>query len=110
MLCPNIGVLEDKIASDETVVVQSLSGLLGEKRYQDYIYGRLKYNPAVFSARLEKELDKKRLWTRLTPVETQRRLKELFFFSIIPLASSPSPRMRSVTLTLQKCNENVTQM
>lgn len=88
LLCPNIGVLEDKIASDETVVVQSLSGLLGEKRYQDYIYGRLKYNPAVFSARLEKELDKKRLWTRLTPVETQRRLKELYRLAKLDLEES----------------------
>ena len=88
LLCPNIGALEDKIASDETVVVQSLSGLLGEEKYQDYLYGRLDYNPADFNVNLEKELEKKRLWTRLTPSETQRRLKELYRLAKLDLEES----------------------
>ena len=57
LLCPNLGALEDKIAADETVVIQSLSGLLGEEKYQDYIHGRLNYKPSVFNASLEKELE-----------------------------------------------------
>ena len=88
LLCPNIGALEDKIASDEIVVVQSLSGLLGEEKYQDYIHGRLNYNPADFNVNLEKELEKKRLWTRLSPAETQRRLKELYRLAKLDLEES----------------------
>lgn len=88
LLCPNIGALEDKIASDETVGVQSLSALLGQEKYQDYIHGRLNYNPADFNVTLEKELEKKRLWTRLTPVETQRRLKELYRLAKLDLEES----------------------
>ena len=88
LLCPNIGALEDKVAADETVVIQSLSGLLGEEKYQDYIHGRLNYNPANFNVNLEKELEKRRLWTRLSPSETQRRLKELYRLAKLDLEES----------------------
>ena len=88
LLCPNIGALEDKVAADEAVVIQSLSGLLGEEKYQDYIHGRLNYNPANFNVNLEKELEKRRLWTRLSPSETQRRLKELYRLAKLDLEES----------------------
>lgn len=88
LLCPNVGALEDKIAADEVVVIQSLSGLLGEEKYQDFIHGRLNYSPADFNINLGKELEKRRLWTRLTPSETQRRLKELYRLAKLDLEES----------------------
>ena len=88
LLCPNIGALEDSIAANETVVIQSLSGLLGDQKYQDYLHGRLDYNQADFNVNLEKELNKHRLWTRLTPAETQKRLKELYRLAKLDLEES----------------------
>lgn len=88
LLCPNIGVLEDKIAANEVVTIQSLSGLLGEAKYNDYLRGKLKYNPADFNVNLEKELGKRRLWTRLTPAETEKRLKELYRLARLDLEES----------------------
>ena len=88
LLCPNIGTLEDSIAANEAVVIQSLAGLLGEQKYQDYLFGRLNYNHADFDVTLEKELGKHRLWTRLTPTETQKRLKELYRLAKLDLEES----------------------
>ena len=88
LLCPNVGALEDKIAANEIVVIQSLSGLLGEEKYSDYIHGRLNYNPADFNVNLQKELEKRRLWTRLSPSETQRRLRELYRLAKLDLEES----------------------
>ncbi|MBP5639745.1 MAG: DUF4011 domain-containing protein, partial [Victivallales bacterium] len=88
LLCPNLGALEDKIAADEIVIIQSLSVLLGEEKYQDYIHGRLNYTPANFNINLEKELEKRKLWSRLSPSETQRRLKELYRLAKLDLEES----------------------
>lgn len=88
LLCPNIGALEDRIAANETVVIQSLSGLLGEQKYEDYLKGRLNYNVADFNANLEKELGKHHLWTKLSPAETQKRLKELYRLAKLDLEES----------------------
>lgn len=88
LLCRNIGALEDKIASDETVAVQSVSELIGEEKYRDCIHGRLNCNQADFNVNLEKELERKRLWTRLSPAETQRSLKELYRLAKLDLEES----------------------
>lgn len=88
LLCPNIGVLEDKIAANEVVTIQSLSGLLGEQKYNDYLRGKLNYSPADFNVNLEKELGKRHLWTHLTPNETQKRLKELYRLAKLDLEES----------------------
>ena len=88
LLCPNIAALEDSIAANETVVIQSLSGLLGEQKYQDYLRGQLSYSPADFNTSLEKELGKHHLWTKLSPPETQKRLKELYRLAKLDLEES----------------------
>ena len=61
LLCPNIGELEDKVAANEVVAIQSLSGLLGEHGYNDYLRGKLDCSPADFNVSLEKELGKQAL-------------------------------------------------
>ena len=88
LLCPNIGALEDSIAANEAVVIQSLSGLLGEQKYQDYLRGQLSYSPADFNTSLEKELGRHHLWTKLSPPETQKRLKELYRLAKLDLEES----------------------
>ena len=88
LLCPNIGVLEDKIAANEVVTIQSLSGLLGEQKYNDYLRGQLDYNPVDFNVNLEKEMGKRHLWTRLTSNETQKRLKELYRLAKLDMEES----------------------
>lgn len=76
--CSNIPVLEDKIAADESISLNSLSNLLNEKDVHDLSMLRNSEVKSDIKALLDKELGQQRLWTMLPPAETLRRLTALY--------------------------------
>ena len=76
--CPDIAVLEDKIAADEELALKSLSNLLGEKDLHDMSMLRNSEVKDEIRELLERELGQQRLWTMLSPEEMQRRLTALY--------------------------------
>lgn len=70
LACPDIVALEDKIAANEAFTIQS-----GEFS-------------ADTEGKLVQEMSERRLWTRLTSTEVQRRLKELYRLAKVDLEES----------------------
>lgn len=76
--CPDITILEDKIADNESLTLNSLPNLLGEKDLHDLTMLRNSdVNPEI-KVLLEHELGQQRLWTILPPNEMLRRLTALY--------------------------------
>ncbi len=76
--CPDITILEDKIAADETLSLNPLSNLLGEKDLHDLAMLRNSEVKNEIKLLLDKELSQRRLWTLLPPLEMMRRLTGLY--------------------------------
>ena len=76
--CPDITLLEDKIAANESLSLNPLSNLLGEKDLHDMAMLRNSGVTSEIAALLANELEQKRLWTLLTPNEMTRRLTALY--------------------------------
>lgn len=76
--CSDIAVLEDKIAADESLSLNPLSGLLGEKDLHDIAMLRTGEVKNEIKTLLDRELGQRRLWTMLSPVEMARRLTGLY--------------------------------
>ena len=78
VVCPDITILEDKIADNESLTLNSLSNLLGEKDLHDLAMLRNSDVKTETQMLLEHELSQKRLWTLLSPSEMSRRLTALY--------------------------------
>ena len=76
--CPDITVLEDKIADNESLTLNSLPNLLGEKELHDLAMLRNSDVKSETKVLLENELAQQRLWTILPPNEMIRRLTALY--------------------------------
>ena len=76
--CHDITLLEDKISEDEVLTLKSLPLLLGEKDLYDLTMLRNSNVRNEIKELLEHELSQQRLWTILTPEETNRRLTALY--------------------------------
>ncbi len=78
LACPNIALLEDKIAANEMFLLNPLSNLLNEKDIHDLSMLRNSDVKPESLAILEKELSQKRLWALLGPADLKNRLQTLF--------------------------------
>ena len=78
VICPNLTVLEDKIADNEVLTLSPVSELLSEKDVYDLSMLRNSDIKNEIKELLEKELAQHRLWTNLSPAETNRRLTALY--------------------------------
>ncbi|WP_294504668.1 DUF3320 domain-containing protein [uncultured Victivallis sp.] len=78
IICPDITLLEDKIAADETLSLGALSGVLSEKDQHDLAMLRSSGVPSTLKQLLEKELSQQRLFALLPPGELQKRLTGLY--------------------------------
>jgi hypothetical protein len=78
LACASILALEDKLAADESLTVNPLSNLLGEKDQHDLSMLRATEIKDETRALLDKELTQKRLWASLTPQELKRRMTGLY--------------------------------
>ena len=76
--CPNITELEDRIAADESLTLNSLPNLLSEKDLHDLNMLRNTDVKTETKELLDKELSQQRLWTPLPPNEMNRRLTALY--------------------------------
>ncbi len=76
--CSDITLLEDKIAGNESLTLNPLNNLLGEKDLHDLTMLRNSDIKHETKELLEQELSQKRLWTTLSPTEMQRRLTALY--------------------------------
>lgn len=76
--CPNIGLLEDKMATYQNLSLGSLDTLLGEKEKQDRTLLQTVRIEDELKTLLEKELLQCRLWTQLSESELEKRLKGLY--------------------------------
>ena len=76
--CSDITLLEDKIADNESLTLNSLPFLLGEKDLHDLSMLRNSNIATDVKLLLEKELSQQRLWTILQPNEMNRRLTALY--------------------------------
>lgn len=76
--CTDITILEDKIAADEMLSLNSLPNLLGEKDLHDLAMLRNSEVKSDIKILLDKELSQRRLWTLLSPLEMNRRLTGLY--------------------------------
>ncbi|MBR7108092.1 MAG: DUF3320 domain-containing protein [Lentisphaeria bacterium] len=76
--CPDITVLEDKIADNESLTLNPLANLLGEKDLHDLTMLRNSDVKPEIKLLLERELGQQRLWTMLPPNEMVRRLTALY--------------------------------
>ncbi len=76
--CPDITILEDKIADNESLTLNSLPNLLGEKDLHDLTMLRNSDVKPEIKVLLEHELSQQRLWTILPPNEMLRRLTALY--------------------------------
>ena len=78
LACSDITVLEDKIADNESLTLNSLPNLLGEKDLYDLTMLRNSDVKTEIKVLLERELEQKRLWTILPPGEMLHRLTALY--------------------------------
>ena len=76
--CPDITILEDKIADNESLTLNSLPNLLGEKDLHDLTMLRYCNVKPEIKVLLEHELEQQRLWTILQPNEMNHRLTALY--------------------------------
>ena len=76
--CPDITILEDKIADNESLTLNSLPNLLGEKDLHDLTMLRNSEVKPEIKVLLEHELGQQRLWTVLPPNEMLHRLTALY--------------------------------
>ena len=76
--CPDITILEDKIADNEALTLNSLPNLLGEKDLHDLTMLRNSDVKPEIKVLLEHELGQQRLWTILPSNEMLRRLTALY--------------------------------
>ena len=76
--CPDITILEDKIADNESLTLNPLANLLGEKDLHDLTMLRNSDVKTEIKVLLEHELGQQRLWTMLPPGEMNHRLTALY--------------------------------
>lgn len=76
--CPNIGLLEDKMATNQNLSLGSLDTLLGEKEKKDRTLLQKLQIENEFKILLENELSQCRLWTQLSEIELKKRLTGLY--------------------------------
>jgi hypothetical protein len=76
--CPDITVLEDRLAANESFSLNPLSNLLGEKDLHDLALLRNSEIKTEIKVLLENEFQQKRLWTLLTPAEMSKRMTALY--------------------------------
>lgn len=85
LVCPDPTVLEDVLANDEPLSLNSLVNLLSEKdRYDLAMQRAFEMNKDVREL-LNRELGQRRLWTLLTPDELHLRMTKLYRQSRIDL-------------------------
>ena len=78
LACSDITLLKDKIADNESLTLNSLPNLLGEKDLHDLTMLRNCNIKPEIKTLLERELGQQRLWTILPPNEMNRRLTALY--------------------------------
>ena len=76
--CADITALEDEIADNKLLTLDSLPNLLGEKDQHDLSMLRNSNIKTEIKELLERELSQQRLWTPLLPNEMSRRLIALY--------------------------------
>ena len=76
--CTDITVLEDKLAADESIALNTLSNLLNEKDIHDLSMLRGSEVKTEIKALLDAELDQHRLWSILPPPELNKRLVAVY--------------------------------
>ncbi len=76
--CTDITVLEDKLAADETISLNSLSNLLDEKDLHDLEMLLGSEVRTEIKSLLDSELDQHRLWSILPPPELNKRLVAVY--------------------------------
>lgn len=85
LACPDPTVLEDVLANDEPLSLNSLVGLLSEKDRHDLSMQRAFEMNKDVRELLNRELGQRRLWTLLTPDELRLRMTKLYRQSRIDL-------------------------
>ena len=78
LACPDLPHLEDLLATNETIALNSIATLLGEKDLHDLMSLPPQELRHALQPLLKKELAQNRLWTLLTMQETSRRLTALY--------------------------------
>ena len=76
LYCPDLGKLEDTVAANKPIEIDSLANLLDEQTYATAI--RQPALSQTLTNLLARELAQKRLWTPLQPNEVNKRLRELY--------------------------------
>ena len=76
--CTDITTLEDKLAADESIALNTLSNLLNEKDIHDLAMLRGSEVKTEIKALLDAELDQHRLWSILSPPELNKRLVAVY--------------------------------
>ena len=78
VVCSDITLLEDKIAANEILSLESIAGLFSEKDQHDLAMLRGSKVESKLKMMLEKELSQQRLRTPLPPGELRKRLTSLY--------------------------------
>ena len=78
LVCPDITVMEDFLAANESLTLNSIKEELGEKDLHDLAMLRNSEIKTSLKALLDNELKQKRLCTNLSPNDMSRRLTALF--------------------------------
>ena len=76
--CTDITVLEDKLAADENIALNTLSNLLNEKDIHDLAMLRNSEVKTEIKALLDSELNQHRLWSILPPPELNKRILAVY--------------------------------
>ena len=76
--CTDITMLEDRLAANETISLNTLSNLLSEKDIHDMLMLRGSEVKTEIKALLDAELEQHRLWSVLPPPELNKRLVAVY--------------------------------